>query len=348
MHFTVDRFPGRTISKIGQSYLYFGGTAYLGLQTDSDFQNLFLKNSEIYGTNYGASRKSNIQISIFSDTEQYLAKYVGSQSCITLSSGYMASQLVAQSFNSKDYKLFYAPNTHPSLHLKANPQDVSYESLNTSVRLHLETSKSTPVVFLDSIDTMGYNYPTFSKLKQLPLEDIILVVDDSHGIGVIEENGIGVFSELQKLCPKELIVCCSLGKGFGIQGGAIFGLKHRIGQFINTDYFGGASPASPAALATLTQGESIFKEKRLVLQQNITQFIETLSNISQFKHITDYPVFSYANTNLTAYLEANNIIVTNFRYPTENDAVMSRIVISAGHSSSDIEKLAITINQIQI
>ena len=41
--FTIDEFPDRSINIDGKEYLYFGGTSYLGLQTDPEFQLLFIK-----------------------------------------------------------------------------------------------------------------------------------------------------------------------------------------------------------------------------------------------------------------------------------------------------------------
>ena len=344
MNYFVDSFPSRTIDVNGMSHMYFGGTSYLGLQTDIAFQELFIKNVRRYGTNYGASRKANVRLSIFSEAEQYLAKLVGSSSCITLSSGYLAGQLVVQTLNTKAYALFYAPDSHSAIQFPHKKPMATFNDLNKSIRLHLKTSERTPVVFLDTLDAVGNNYPNFEALKQLPLAEIIIVADDSHGIGITEQNGAGVYAILKKLNPKELIVCCSLGKGFGIQAGAIFGSEDRIKKFTNTTFFGGASPAAPASLATLVEGDAIFKEKRALLQQNVQLFTQGLKNTTPLLHLQNYPVFSFTNTQLAAHLEANHIIITNFNYPTENDPVMSRIVLSAGHTKNDIIQLSKTIN----
>lgn len=344
MSYFINSFPGRTINVDGKPYLYFGGTSYLSLQTDAAFQKLFIKNVKKYGTNYGASRKSNVQLSIFTEAEEYLCKLVESLACITLSSGYLAGQLIANTLNTNSHTLFYAPDTHSTLHISNKKPSESFDELNTSIRSHLKNSKSTPVLLLDTIDTTGNNYPAFEALRKLPLDKVILVADDSHGIGIVESNGKGTYSQLKKLNPKELILCCSLGKGFGIQAGAIFGSKRRIQEFMNTEFFGGASPAAPAALATLVGGNAIFNEKRVGLQQNIDFFTQGLKNISRFQHLQNYPVFSFTNKQLAAHLEANNIVTTNFNYPTENGPLMSRIILSAGHTKSDIMQLLETIN----
>ncbi len=351
MKYKIASFPGREIKIEDKNYLYFGGTAYLGLQTDQEFQNIYIKNIQKYGTNYGASRKSNIQVSIFEEAENHLAKLVGSVSCMTMSSGYLAGQFITQAFANKEHKLFYAPKTHCALYLskersKKAKSFVTFSSLNFAVRHHLDKKKkTTPVIFLDAIDFSGASYPNFEGLSQLPLSKTILIVDDSHGIGIVGKNGGGVYRKLQSLKPKELIVSCSLGKGFGVQAGAIFGTKERVSTLIKTEFYGGASPASPANLASIIDGERIFIFKRIKLKKNIQLFIEHLYTTKKFHYMLGHPAFSFQDEQLTEHLEKNNIIVTSFRYPNENSSLMSRIVISASHTENDILKLCNVLNK---
>ena len=345
----TDGFPGRELDLDHKKFLYFGGTSYLGLQTDEAFLEIFISNIRKYGTNYGASRKSNVRISVFQEAEHYLSQLVGCESSVTLSSGYLAGQLVRQTMDTKEHRLFYAPNTHSALYsptpsTKLKPY-ITFTALNIAVRAHLETNKeTTPVVFLDAIDFSGANYPDFEGLRTLPLESIILVVDDSHGIGIVGENGGGVFRSLKELNPKELIVCCSLGKGFGIQAGSVFGTKKRIEQFTNTPFFGGASPAAPAAVACLMDGKTLFLEKRAILINNMDFFKSNVKNLDRFKFMEGHPAYSFTDEKLVNYLERQNVLVTSFRYPDEDSHLMSRIVISAHHKREDILLLCNIIN----
>ena len=345
----IDSFPGREIEIQGKKYLYFGGTAYLGLQTDVDFQNLFIENIRKYGTNYGASRKSNVRLTIFEKAEAYLARFVGAQACATVSSGYLAGQLVAQALTDKKHRYFYAPNTHSALYpVEAKPY-TTFTSLNIALKEHIRCHHNiTPVVFIDAIDFSGCNYPDFTPLRMLPLNEIILVVDDSHGIGVVGENEGGVYRMLAQLPVKELLVCCSLGKGFGIQAGAIFGKKERMAQLMQTSFFGGASPAAPAALATLIEAEDIYAKKRLTLQSHIGHFTETLKNPNMFSYMVGHPAFSFSNIQLTEYLEHKGIMLTNFPYPDLHSQLMSRIVISAHHRKDDIDRLTALLNELPV
>ncbi|MCJ7465387.1 MAG: pyridoxal phosphate-dependent aminotransferase family protein [Maribacter sp.] len=342
----IDRFPDREILDTNRKYLYFGGTAYLGLQTDNEFQAFLINNIRKYGSSYGASRNSNVRFSIFEEVEHYLAKLVGSSACTTMSSGYLAAQLLVQYFCSPTYKLFYAPHTHTALFSTKQKSYATFTALNIAIRQHLEIKKGgIPILLMDSVDFSGGNYPDFSGLRSLPLDKIVLVIDDSHGIGILGENGRGVYGLIKKMKPKELLVCCSLGKGLGIQAGAIFGNQTRIEELKRSEFFGGASPPSPAFLATLMDSKTLINKKRIQLIQNISFFWSHLRYKKEFITIDGHPGFSFMNTGLADYLENQEIIITNFNYPTDHSGMMQRIVISSNHAEHDILRLAACINE---
>ncbi|MGB5553481.1 MAG: aminotransferase class I/II-fold pyridoxal phosphate-dependent enzyme [Flavobacteriaceae bacterium] len=342
----IDSFPGREIIVEGQKHLYFGGTSYLGLQTDKAFQEIFIENIKKYGTNYGASRNSNVRLSIFDKAETYLSRFVGSESALTMSSGYLAGQLLVQHFATREHRLFYAPNSHSALFTNKTKAYTTYTALSISLHEHLKKNKNiVPVVLLDSIDFSGCNYPDFGGLQTLPLDKVILIADDSHGIGVIGQSGNGVYKTLQKLRPKELLVCCSLGKGFGVQAGALYGTRKRIEKLMATDFFGGASPAAPAALASVLEGEHIFISQREKLKRNIELFVSGLKVEKQFLFMKDHPAFTFANEGLASHLKKNKIITTNFRYPSDVGKAKSRIILGAQHTSEDILTLSTRIGE---
>ncbi|MDO6492278.1 MULTISPECIES: aminotransferase class I/II-fold pyridoxal phosphate-dependent enzyme [unclassified Cellulophaga] len=340
----VSSFPARKIKVNGAKKLYFGGTAYLGLQKHKKFLKIYFKNIKKYGTNYGASRKSNIKIDVYDETEKYLAKLVGSKACVTLSSGYLAGQLACNYFKAQGHSLFYAPNSHTALHQNNSSNYASYSDLAVAVENHIKKSNVTPVVFLDSLDFYGLNYPNFKGLQQLPLDKIIVVADDSHTIGLPLNNGTGCYAQLHKLNPKELIVCSSLGKGFAVQAGAIFGTTKKIEELKNTAFFGGASPATPANIATIVTAENIYKKRQQKLKQHIQLFLKGLNNKELFTFMPNHSAFTYSDQKITTYLKEHNIIVTSFNYPDKDSPTMSRIVLSAHHKKKDINKVVSLIN----
>ena len=90
----VEKFPDRIIEIDQKQYLYFGGTAYLGLPTNKKFQDLVVQNILNWGTTYGSSRTANIQLTAYDAGESFLASHVGSESTVTVSSGMLAGKLV--------------------------------------------------------------------------------------------------------------------------------------------------------------------------------------------------------------------------------------------------------------
>ncbi len=345
MKVEVSKFPGRTINTDGNTFLYFGGTSYLGVQSDSEFQKLVVRSIRQYGSNFGASRRSNVQFSIFEEAEAYMAKWVGSEASLTMSSGYLAGQLVANHFNTKEYRMFYAPNSHSALFRTNAKPYTTYTTLNIALREHIEKkNREIPVIFLDSIDFSGCNYPDFQILQTLPLTSCILVVDDSHGIGVVGEEGSGVYGSLSAIPCQEIVVCASLGKALGLQGGAVFGKKERIEQMKSSNFFGGASPAAPFYLAIFMEAQEVYSKKRNLLQGNINRFLSELKITRLLNYMPGYPVFGFSNALLTDYLRKNNILITDFKYPTEDTYATNRIVLTAAHTEEDIIYLSGTLN----
>ncbi len=345
MNIKVSSYPGRIINTDNQSYLYFGGTSYLGVHSDMQFQEMVLQSVKQFGSNFGASRRSNVQFSIYDAAEDYLAAWVGSEACLSMSSGYLAGQLIANHFNNKEYRLFYAPNSHSALFKTQAKPYTTYTTLNIALREHLEKKrKETPVIFLDSIDFSGCNYPNFQILRTLPLESCILVVDDSHGIGIVGEEGAGVFRSVLTIPSLELVLCASLGKALGLQAGAVFGSSRRIGSLKGTNFFGGASPAAPFYMAHFMAAKTLYSEKRKLLQHNIQYFLSLLKNKKRLNYMPNYPVFGFSDPQLTEHLRKNKIVITDFRYPSEDTYATNRIVLTAAHTKEDIVSLATALN----
>ena len=341
----VDQFPGPRITLNGEPFLYFGGTAYLGLQHDSNFHELYIQNIRRYGTHYGASRKSNLRLDIFDTAEQMLSKKIGADSGLTLSSGYLVGQLLATYFHAPGFTPFYAPGCHAALFQTEQTPFNTYRAMALALKEHLaRNTHNIPVIFIDTLESKEAYFPDFEALKTLPLDQCILVADDSHGFGILGERGMGGYARLSEFEPKALLVCFSLGKAIGIPAGAVVGTKALVEALKRTIFFGAASPASPAGLATLTQAWELISQKQEILMGNVEHFLAGLCNSSPFWFTPGIPAFSYQDPGLTTFLKEQGIVVTHFHYPNEDAEPTSRIVITAAHERHEIEKLTQAIN----
>ena len=339
MAYPIQSIPDREIIIDGKSYLYFGGTSYLGVQNYPPFKELYVKNVSKYGMHYGASRKSNVALDIYEAAESYLANWVGSASCLTMSSGYLAAQLVVQTLLEKGHRVFAVPHAHTALLMNGVKTASSIEELGRLVLKEIDKNKLLPVVLFDTIDFSSQQYPDFKSLTQLPLDKVILIGDDSHGIGIIGDNGNGCFSMLKALKPAKVLVCCSLGKALGIQAGAVFGDKEDIQLLESTAFYGGASPASPSFMGTLLDAKELFSERLQTLKTNYHYFKSQLKNLSFFNHMEGHPTFEFQDAKVASALIKDGFIFTNFNYPDENGPIVSRIVLSAYHTKDDIRRL---------
>ncbi|WP_127137719.1 pyridoxal phosphate-dependent aminotransferase family protein [Flagellimonas oceanensis] len=344
MAYPIQSIPDREILVDGKPHLYFGGTAYLGLQNYAPFKELYLSNVSKYGMHYGASRKSNVALDIYGATERYLAQWVGSESCLTMSSGYLSAQLIVQHLMEQGHTIIAAPNAHTALCINGVIITSSFNELEQQVSEEIDRNQLLPVVLFDTIDFSAQQFPKFDGLRNLPLEKIILIGDDSHGMGIVGDNGRGCYSMLKTLQPAKLMVCCSLGKALGIQAGAIFGDADDISMLESTPFYGGASPASPAFMATILDAKEIYSNRLEILKTNYHYFKTQLKNASFFTHMEGHPTFEFQNTEVASALNEDGIIFTNFNYPDENGPIVSRIVLSAYHTKEDIQTLANKLN----
>ncbi|NNF19086.1 MAG: aminotransferase class I/II-fold pyridoxal phosphate-dependent enzyme, partial [Flavobacteriaceae bacterium] len=219
MNFHVDHIDGRLAYIKKQPYLYFGGTSYLGIPYLEEFRESLKSNLDYYGSSYGSSRHSNFRLDIYEEAENHLASWTGSERCLSLSSGYLAGQMLSTVLQEGGHSFFYAPGSHTAMHQGSEKPFSSWENLVRALNSYIgQAYKEAPVLFMDTIDLTGAGYPDFPYLQQLPLEKIILVLDDSHGLGVMGTEGSGMYKTASALNPGELIVCASMNKAMGIPG----------------------------------------------------------------------------------------------------------------------------------
>ena len=341
IHYT-DHTPGRILQLDGKEYLYFGGTSYLGIQADPEFRELLCHHQKNAAGSHGASRLSNLRLRIYEEAEEYLAAQGGCESALLLSSGFLAGQLLASFFDSPAYTLFYAPGAHAALRRGQHLPYENVEGLGRAIEDHLATGNgSTPVVLTDSIDFSGKSFPDYPELATLPLHALILVADDSHGVGVLGQRGEGAVSRLSQLGAGELLVCASMGKALGIQAGMVLGTQSRIAKLRETAFFAGASPPPPAHIHAYLEAENLYKARRKALLAVRDQFAQGTGGLPPcFRSVPHHPLYAFNRPALTSFLDRNQILVTDFNYPsTSGETLPGRLVLSAHHRQEDIQKL---------
>ena len=213
--FTIDHLPSRTITHEGKPYLFFSGTAYLGLPQHPTFQQLLMESVARYGTTYGSSRNGNLRLTIYEEAEARLAAMVGAPQALTVSSGMLAGQVVVNYLRAQNATFIYGPGAHPAVWEGPTVDLPTLTFMDWSAQLSekLKTLPAGPKTILtNSVDAVRSNYYDFGWVSALPNDQpITLVVDDSHGLGVLNW-GKGIWPQIEPKPNVSVIVTGSLAK----------------------------------------------------------------------------------------------------------------------------------------
>ena len=338
---TVDSFPDRVIVVDNEEYLYFGGTSYLGMAALPKFQNILSQNIQKWGTFYGSSRSANIQLSVYEEAEKLFAKQLKAEASLSVSSGTLAGRLVIDFLAKSSTTFFHHPKAHPAiLGPKSLPIFIDGE-LHSMLKNDLQQNI---VITVDAISGLEVAPTNFNFLKEVSAKkNITLVVDESHSLGVIGEQGEGIFHSIPTDRLHRKIMVASLGKALGLSGGIIASDAKFIDNLKKESVFVSASGANPAYLATYLQTQNIYHKQRERLKENMAFLFERLTSNNQLIINDKYHVIYSNNETIFTTLMKNNIVITSFKYPTY-DKPMNRIVITANHKKQDLEKLIQILN----
>ena len=332
---------GPKITRNGQRYLYFGGTAYLGIPQNKSFLGHYLDGIHTFGLNNGTSRSNNVQLGIYDDAEKAAAQRHGAEAALIASSGYLAAQLAVHHFASWG-QVVYAPHTHPALWTAGNPHvsgSFGYWSRHV-VELINKSKANRWVLISNSINNLFPESYDFSFLQGIdPGKEIMLIVDDSHGIGVLGQ-GLGCFPGLPQLPFVHVVVVASMAKALGVDAGLVLSSAAIIRQLKKTPVFSGASPPAAAGLYAFMQAEEIYQAEVLKLQSLCRYFSAGLgASKAEFAAMDGFPVYLSEDQQLASSLLQQKVLISSFPYPDQDGELLNRIVLSSWHQEKDLDIL---------
>ncbi|TDP01697.1 aminotransferase class I/II-fold pyridoxal phosphate-dependent enzyme [Flavobacterium sp. 245] len=336
----VEKFPDRIIEIDQEQYLYFGGTAYLGLPTNKEFQDLVIKNILKWGTTYGSSRTANIQLTAYDAGEKFLASHIDAESTVTASSGMLAGKLVVDLMKKQTDCFFHFNDIHAAI--KTENSLPLFE--NSKLNNRLLDSKSEKITILtDGIPSFEIKPVDFSFLEQIPNhKEITLIVDESHSLGIVGRNGSGIYASIQYPIKRKIMVS-SLGKAFGLTGGVIASDAEFITQIKEMEVFTSAGGMNPAFVQTLSDASEIYKKQYQKLKENLSYIDSILIKNSTIKFDKNYPLIYLLSNDLVEKLKSEKIIIASFKY-TKDAEPLNRIVITANHIKEDLDKIIEVLN----
>lgn len=338
----VTQCPDRIITIDNKKYLYFGGTSYLGLSNTKKFQKLLVKNILTWGTTYGSSRNANIQLTAYEEGEKYLADFIQSEAALTVSSGMLAGKLVIETLTKVTDTFFHFPGTHAAL----KAQNSLPIFIDDQINPRLIDSKNEKITILaDAVPSSHLEPIDLSVLKSISItKEITLVLDESHSLGLIGENGCGIFSTVLFPAIHRKIMLSSLGKSFGLTGGVIASDKDFIAKIRSNDSFVSSAGMNPAFVQTIVDAKYIYKKQHDKLLRKLAHINSKLIPNEKSKFHCNYPVIYPEISGLYEILKNENIIITHFSYPNLAGE-LNRIVFTANHKKKDLDKIIGILNR---
>ena len=321
MHYSFDATPDRTANINGEEFLFFSGYSYLGMQSVPAFKELLKEGIEKYGLLFPSSRITNTRLKLFEEAESLLASFTGMEDCVLVNSGYTAGRIATSTFANE---LINLSPSHPAIQRK-------------------NTKENSSVFAVDAVETLTANITDFDFINDQKVNT--LIVDDSHGIGIIGNNGEGIITKLRNNSSTDLILTFSLSKAFHINAGAICCEKNHAGLYRQQYAYTAATPPSPAMLYAFIHAQHLYKQQLAILKNNMQYFQQLIKNLPVHFN-AELPVFILPSSLNEAELYNQKIIISSFAYPNINGTKYNRIVLSALHTKEDMERLAVCLKNI--
>jgi 8-amino-7-oxononanoate synthase len=346
---------GVRITVDGENYLSFCSNDYLGLANHPQLVAALQQGAQQFGVGSGASHLVSGHFGAHQALEQALADFVVKPAALSFSTGYMANLGAVQALVGRGDTVFADKLNHASLNdaMLLSRAEVKRYRHNDMVQLGeqlAQTASGRKLIITDAVFSMdGDIAPVQELLALCEQHDAWLLLDDSHGFGVLGEQGRGVMSHF-KLASPRIIYMATLGKAAGVSGAFVAAEGVVIETLLQNARSYIYTTASPPALSVaLLQALKILREedwRRVRLQQLIAQLREGLRGLPWTLMQSDTPIqpllvgTNKAVLELSEALRARGIWVPAIRPPTvPQGTARLRISLSAAHEAADVAAL---------
>ena len=272
---------GTEVEMGGHKVLMFGSNAYTGLTGDQRIIDKAKAALEKYGSGCAGSRFLNGTLDIHVQLEKEIAKFIGKDDCLCLSTGFSVNQGVIPALLSKDDYVICDDRDHASivdgrrlafakqLHYKHN------DMADLERVLQKLPQEAVKLIVVDGVFSMEGDLAKLPEIIQLKHKyNCSVMVDEAHGVGVFGRQGRGVCDHFGLTDEVDLIMG-TFSKSLASIGGFICSDKDTINFLRHTcrTYIFSASN-TPAATAAAMEALHIIQQEpeRIEKLWNVTRY----------------------------------------------------------------------------
>jgi glycine C-acetyltransferase len=227
---TLESAQGAWLLVDGKKALNFCSNNYLGLANHPRIAAAAVKAIERYGVGPGAVRTIAGTMSPHIELEKRLASFKGVESAITFQSGFSANTGTIPALVGRADVIFSDELNHASIIdgcrlskakvIRYAHCDVA--DLGKQLKEH-RANFNRAMVITDGVFSMDGDVAPLDKIYEVTRHhDVVLMVDDAHGEGVLGNGGRGIVDQFN-LHGKVDVEVGTLSKAFGVVGGVVAG-----------------------------------------------------------------------------------------------------------------------------
>ena len=340
----------------GKKMLSFASNDYLGLAASPVLAEAAAAAARTWGVGTGSSHMISGHMQIHDTLEKKLAAFVGAESALLFSTGYMANIGAITALVGRDDAAFSDRLNHASLIdavLLSRADNVRYRHNDVEhlAKLLNKSRAKTKLIITDAVFSMDGDLAPLPALFELAEKhDAWLLIDDAHGFGVMGQNGQGTHSHFGLPMHPRMIYIGTLGKAAGVSGAFAAGQKNVIEWIMQRarTYIFTTAP-SPVIAATILESLELLHSGSHLRAQLFASAERLRAALSQSdlklmpSPAAIQPVIVGENTKALEFsmkLAQNNILVPAIRPPTvPKGSARLRISLSAVHNTGHIDIL---------
>ena len=237
----------------GEDLIDLAGNDYLGLSADPRVIEAAAEAARVWGTSSTASRLVTGTTALHEELESALGAYVGQESALVFSSGYLANLGVVTALGGPGTLLVSDDHVHASLVdacrlSRSRIEVVPHNDVDAVTKVLAERNEPHALVLTESVfSVLSDEAPLAALAATVAEHNAVLLVDEAHGLGVTG-HGRGSVHAAGLAGLDHVIVTMTLSKAMASQGGVVLGPQvlrdHLINRARSFIYDTGLNPAA--------------------------------------------------------------------------------------------------------
>jgi glycine C-acetyltransferase len=353
---TIGSAQGAWLTVDGQNVLNFCSNNYLGLANHPSIVEAAREATQKYGVGPAAVRSIAGTMDLHVQLEQRLAKFKGAEDVITFQSGFTANLGTISALVGNEDVIFSDRLNHASIidgSRLSGAKIIPYEhndpsALEDAIKDNASNFRRA-LIITDGVFSMDGDIAPLPDLVEVAKKyDLLFMVDDAHGEGVLGKGGRGIVDHFG-LHGKVDIEVGTMSKAFGVVGGMVAGdkviiewLRQRGRPFLFS-----SAVTAPDAAACLAAVDLLEESTELVdkLWANAKFFKAEMKKLGFDTGVSETPITPVMlgeaplAQQFSRELFEEGVFAMAIGFPTvAKGRARIRVMISAAHDNDDLGK----------